>query len=125
ITVLHSAAVMVSDAALRLLLGSGAQDLVQAVLHGFDARLHTMRVATVSVQPSGAATVQYTAEIERVDGGHACETLVATTGSRLVAGSAVLEGDLGGEQVQVGLWRWPNDPALPALRRATDPVQLA
>ena len=41
------------------------------------------------------------------------------------AGAAVVAGEYGGEPVEVGIWAWPRDPALPALPTASDPVLLA
>ena len=59
------------------------------------------------------------------DGTCTTEFLGATTGSRIPAGAAVVAGEYGGEPVEVGIWAWPRDPALPALPRASDPVLLA
>jgi hypothetical protein len=110
---------------LALLLGPDARDLLQVALGGFGGRLHELRVLTVGVQPSGAAVVQYAAEVERADGRRTREILAATTGSRIPSGAAVLVGNIAGERVEVGLWRWPQDPALPGLARLTDPGRLA
>lgn len=75
---------------------------------------------TVAVQPGGATVVQYAADVERSDGSRTRATLAATTGDRIPEGAAVLAG----HGVQVGVWRWPQDPALPALAAAADPVAL-
>ncbi|WP_300011896.1 aminoglycoside phosphotransferase family protein [Pseudonocardia sp.] len=112
-------------ASLALLLGPGAGELIQVALHGVGGRLRALRVATVGVQPTGATVVQYTATVDRADGTTSTETLAATTGSRIPDGAAVVAGEVGGEPVEVGLWRWPQDPALPALATATDPHLLA
>jgi aminoglycoside phosphotransferase (APT) family kinase protein len=106
---------------LPLLLGPDAPDLLAAALAGYRSRLRALRVVTVAVQPSGATVVQYAADVERADGNRTRETLAATTGDRIPDGAAVLAG----HGVRVGVWRWPQDPALPALAAAADPVRLA
>ncbi len=65
--------------------------------------------------------MQYAADVERSDGTRTRETLAATTGDRIPDGAAVLAG----HGVQVGVWRWPQDPALPALATAADPVRVS
>ncbi len=104
-----------------LLLGPEAGELLQAALDGVGGRLRSVRVSTVAVRPTGATVVQYAATVERADGSTTREILAATTGARIPDGATVLEGD----GVRVGLWRWPLDPALPALATAADPVRLA
>jgi hypothetical protein len=111
----------VTPVPLSLLLGPEAPELLAVALDGYGSRLRALRTVTVGVQPSGATVVQYAAEVERADGSHTRETLAATTGDRIPEGAAVLAG----HGVQVGVWRWPQDPALPALATATDPVRLS
>jgi aminoglycoside phosphotransferase len=108
-------------APLSLLLGADAPDLLAVAVEACGWRLRGLRVATVGVQPSGATVVRYDADIERPDGTPARESLVATTGDRIPAGAAVLAG----QGTRVGIWRWPHDPALPALAVAADPTRLA
>jgi Phosphotransferase enzyme family len=111
----------VTTAPLSLLLGPEAPELLAAALDGYGSRLRTLQVTTVGVQPSGSAVVQYAADVDRADGRRTRETLAATTGDRIPDGAAVLAG----HGVHVGVWRWPQDPALPALAAATDPVRLS
>ena len=111
----------VTTAPLSLLLGPEAPDLLAAALDGYGSRLRALQVRTVGVQPSGATVVQYAADVDRADGRRTRETLAATTGERIPDGAAVLAG----HGVHVGVWRWPQDPALPALATATDPVRLS
>jgi hypothetical protein len=106
---------------LSLLLGAEAAELLAVALEGYGSRLRELRVVTVGVQPSGATVVQYAADVQRADGSITRETLAATTGDRIPEGAAVLAG----HGVEVGVWRWPQDPALPALATATDPVRLS
>jgi hypothetical protein len=111
----------VTTAPLSLLLGPEAPELLAAAIDGYGSRLRALRVTTVGVQPSGATVVQYAADVDRADGRRTRETLAATTGDRIPDGAAVLAG----QGVHVGVWRWPQDPALPALATATDPVRLS
>ncbi|MHA6620178.1 phosphotransferase family protein [Pseudonocardia sp. DLS-67] len=107
-------------APLSLLLGVEAPELLAVALEGYRSRLRALRVVTVGVQPGGATVVQYAADVERADGSRTRETFAATTGDRIPEGAAVLAG----HGVQVGVWRWPQDPALPALATAADPLRL-
>ena len=107
---------------LRLLLGEPAGDLWSAVLGPLGGALRSLRPTSASLQPDGAATVQFSAAVVWRDGRETREALAATTGSRIPPGAAVLEGDTGGGTVQVGLWRWPLDPALPGLAWAASSV---
>jgi aminoglycoside phosphotransferase len=49
--------------------------------------------------------------------------LAAATGSRIPDGAAVLERAVDDAAVPVGVWRWPLDPALPALSWAASAVR--
>lgn len=101
---------------LRLLLGEPAVDLWTAALAPSGASLRALRATSVSLRADGSATVQYAAQLLDAAGRPLRDTLAATTGSRVPAGAAVLSDGAG---TDVGLWRWPHDPALPALARAT------
>lgn len=105
--------------ALRLLLGEEAGPLWDAALAPLGGRLTGLRPTGASVQPGGSATVQYAAEVGWTDGRRTRESLAATTGARIPAGATVLEGGTDGARVTVGVWRWPLDPALPALAWAS------
>jgi Phosphotransferase enzyme family len=101
--------------ALHLLLGPAAGDLWSAVLGPLGGTPTALRPIGVSLQPDGAATAQYSADVAWTDGRATREVLAATTGSRIPPGAAVLTGEADGAEVTVGVWRWPLDPALPAL----------
>lgn len=109
-------------ASLRLLLGAEAGDLWPAVLPG---RLDELRVTGVTLQPDGAATVQYVATVTRPDGPATREALTATTGRRPPDGATAVEADVDGTPLAVGIWRWPHDPTLPALAWATSASRVA
>ena len=104
--------------ALRLLLGPGAGDLCSSVLGPLGATATALRCIGAGLRADGAATAQYSADVSWADGRRTREVLGAATGSRIPSGAAVLDGGVDGERVQVGVWRWPLDPALPALRWA-------
>ena len=53
--------------------------------------------------------------VTRVDGRQTRESLVATTGSQIPDGATVVTGTVDGQDIPVGVWQWPADPALPAL----------
>jgi aminoglycoside phosphotransferase len=99
-------------ASLRLLLDDAACDLWPTVI---DGPLEALRVTGVTLQPDGAATVRYSAAVARPDGRETSEVLIATTGTRIPDGATTVDAVVDGESRTVGLWRWPRDPALPAL----------
>jgi hypothetical protein len=105
---------------LQLLLGPPAEELWATVLGPLGGRLRALRATTVSLQPDGAATVQFSAAVRWADGRETRESLAATTGTRIPEGAAVLESGT----VRVGLWRWPLDPALPGLAWASSAVAV-
>lgn len=110
---------------LTLLLGDSASDLVSTVVAATtDGVADSVRPTSVTVRPSGDTLVRYAVAVRRRDSTTVPETLVAATGSLVPEGAAVVAGELGGESVEVGLWRWPHDPALPALARAVDGDRL-
>ena len=116
----------VATPALDLLLGPEALNVLSAAVAEYGCRLEDLRAADVNVDPSGAAAVvMYVAGVRRADGTCTTEFLGATTGSRIPAGAAVVAGEYRGEPVDVGIWAWPRDPALPALPTASNPVLLA
>ena len=110
---------------LQVLLGEPAPQLWAAVLDPLGGRLRTLSAATVTLRPDAAATVRYTAVVDWADGRATRESLAATTGAEVPPGTAVLEGDVGGATVTVGLWRWPLDPALPGLAWAASAAAAA
>ena len=110
---------------LDLLLGPEGPNVLGAAVAEYGCRLEELHPAEVNVDPSGAAIVMYVGRVCRPDGTSTTEFLGATTGSRIPAGAAVVAGEYGGEPVEVGIWAWPRDPALPALPSASDPVLLA
>ena len=109
-------------ASLRLLLGDAACDFWPDVVPG---RLDGLQVSGVTLQPDGSATVRYTAAVTRPDGRESREVLTATAGSRIPDGATTVEALVDGEARRVAIWRWPWDPALPALTWAASSSRVA
>ncbi len=104
------------------LTGPGAVPLLGAAMAAAGARLESASIVQVSHEPGVACTVSYDASVTWPDGTVGTETLVAaTTCSGPPEGAAVLES--GG--LSVGVWRYPFDPALPALVDAVYADRLA
>jgi len=111
--------------ALDLLLGPDAANILAAAAGEYDAGLTALRVADAHVAPTGGVRVRYVADVRRADGSVRGEVFVAATGDRIPAGAAVLAGEFAGTPVEVGVWRWPQDPALPGMAVAAHPARLA
>lgn len=118
---------VISEAAsdVDLLLGPDAAVLLSAVVAQYGGTLQTPRAVNVRVQPGGGAVVEYVAQVHRDDGTQTRELLVAATGTDIPPGAAVVAGEFRGAPVHVAVWRWPQDPALPALAGATHPEHAA
>lgn len=115
----------VATPALDLLLGPEGPNVLAAAIAEYGGRLEDLRAAEANVEPSGSAIVLYEAGVRRADSTFTTEFFGATTGRRIPAGAAVVAGEYGGEPVEVGIWAWPRDPALPALPAASNPALLA
>lgn len=111
--------------ALELLLGPEAACVLGTAVSEYDARLTGLRVADVHVAPTGGVRVRFNGDVQRADGSARTEVLVAATGDHIPAGAAVVSGEYRGAPVEVGVWRWLQDPALPGLANACQPRWLA
>jgi hypothetical protein len=114
-----------ANCALNLLLGQHAEGIIGAAIDERGVRLDNLWLADVRVHPSGAVRTRYFADVRRADGSRVREALVATTGEHIPQGATVVAGEYCSEPLEVGVWRWSRDPALPALRIADDPSLLA
>jgi aminoglycoside phosphotransferase (APT) family kinase protein len=104
------------------LTGDGSLSLLGAAVAAFGAQLESASIVQVSHEPGVSCTVSYDVSVRWPDGTVGTETLVAaTTRNGPLEGAAVLES--GG--LSVGVWRYPFDPALPALVDAVFPERLA
>ena len=110
--------------ALSVLLGPQAGAILSAAVGEHGSALHAVRARSVHVRPTGAAVVRYAAALTHSDGRCGTDTLVAATGDRIPHGATVVAGEHRGEPVQIGIWRFPHDPALPALATAADPRRI-
>jgi hypothetical protein len=107
---------------LRLLLGPGAAGLLHAVAEAAGGTLVNWRPRQVNHQPGRSSVVQYRTGVRWTGGETTSETFVAATGERIPAEGAAVFAE-GADRVAV--WRWPQDPFLPGLSEALDPVRVA
>lgn len=105
-----------ADPALSLLLGPAAAELLRAAVDPHGLTLTAARPVSVTVPPAGGAIVQYAGEV-----GGRTGRLVAVAGAGIPPGATVVSGEFEGAPVEVGVWLWPFDPALPALAELADP----
>ncbi|PXY34582.1 hypothetical protein BAY59_03410 [Prauserella coralliicola] len=82
-------------------------------------RMLGWRTTHLDVQPSGATTVAAHVDVEWADGAQSTETLGATDSGHSSAAMRMSDGER-----EVGVWRFPHDPALPGLPAACDPVRM-
>jgi hypothetical protein len=102
-------------AELQLLLGDESGAIVASAVEAVGATLDRWSPRQVTYRP-GSTTVQYRAEATWPSGSRTVETVVAATGGRIPPGADVLTDGV----VDVAVWRWPVDPALPGLPAALD-----
>lgn len=109
---------MTDDPDLALLTGPDVQDLLSAALATTDEELVRWRVRQVDHRPGSSTTVSYAARVRTAAGEHD-QVLGASTG---LPGAAAAPGvlALSDGTTEVAVWRFPFDPALPALVTAMD-----
>lgn len=107
---------------LDLLTGDSAADLLDAAVATAGGELVDWRVRQVDHRPGSTTTVAYRATV-RWDGVTRCETLGASVG-RSRDGSKPGVVTLTDGDATVAVWRFPDDPALPALPAAFDPARV-
>ena len=113
---------MTTDRDLAMLTGEAAPDLLAAALGTAGGELVSWRVRDVDHRPGGSTTASYRAVVRWADE-ERTETLGVTTSEIDPAAPGVLS--LSDGERTVSVWRFPQDPALPALATATDPPALA
>lgn len=104
---------------LALLTGDGATELMTTVLAAAGGTLLRSRTRQVDHQPGIRTTVSYSARVRWADGSVSGETFGATNG-RLPDGVARLSDG----ETEIGMWRFPFDPDLPALPAAHDAERM-
>lgn len=103
-------------------MGPGASDLVGAGVTALGGTLRSLKAAQVVYRPGSELTVRYEAKVEWADGAVADEVLcVGTTRKGAPKGTVPLVA----EGLEVGLWRYPFDPALPGLAATVTPSGVA
>ena len=100
---------------LALLTGAAAGELLGALLAASDQQLGSWRVRQVDHRPGSSTTASYDVTVRGAGGEHR-QVLVATTAP--VVGPEVVH--VQHASAEVALWRFPLDPALPALATALD-----
>lgn len=107
------------DAGLTLLTGDSARELMVTVLAATGGTLLGWSTIQVDHQPGRGTTACYSARVRLPDGSVTRERLGACSG-RLPAGVARLSDG----RTEIGMWRFPFDPELPALPAAFDPGEM-
>ena len=113
---------MTTDRDLAMLTGEAAPGLLAAALGTAGGELVSWRVRDVDHRPGGSTTASYRAVVRWADEERR-ETLGATT-SKVDPGAPGVLSLSDGER-EVSVWRFPQDPGLPALAAATDKRALA
>lgn len=106
------------DAELGLLTGPAAGEWVAAVLAPMDATVRRWAARQVDYQPRIGTTVSYLVQVRWPDGTGTWETFGASSGELPERVARVTDGE-----TEVGLWRFPYDPDLPALPAVCDPAR--
>ena len=107
------------DSGLELLTGAEAGELMTAVLAAVDGELLEWRSFQVDHQPRLRTTVSYRARVRWADGSVTDETLGASNGELPPTVARLSDGC-----TEVGMWRFPFDPDLPALPSACSPEHM-
>jgi hypothetical protein len=104
--------------AVEILLGSAVPDPLRAAVDAAGARIVSARTHQVTWRPGRSITVRYRTKLKgrHLNGDH---DLIAMAG-KIPAGALVVES--GG--TRVGVWRMPDDPGIPGLAAALDPVRV-
>ncbi len=105
--------------ALAVLTGAEAEDLLETAI-GPEAGILDARLAQIRYVPGISVVAQFSARIERPGDSPTRETIVAASG-REAPGSAFR---LVADGIEIALWRYPHDPALPGLEVAADPTRV-
>lgn len=112
-------------AALALLTGPTARELLRAALAKDGARLEDWEVHELHHRPGAGVTVGYTVTYEALGVSRSDYLLLSTarlSHEAVEAGRAVVLED---GRTTVFAWRHPLDPELPALELACDPAQVS
>ena len=96
--------------------GPHAGDLLRPVVEAAGGHLHSFRCTSVQYRPGSNLVARFRVEVSWHGGRPTKDTLVAaTTKDGPPAGTVPVTADTPAGSISVGVWRWPFDPALPAL----------
>lgn len=100
------------------LTSDGADDVLRPAIEHAGGQLVAAHSSQVHYRPGHDLVVRYRAEIDWGDGRRRRETVyVGTTRSGAPDGTIPVVASHDGVELAAGVWRWPFDPALPALER--------
>lgn len=109
------------------LTGANAFAVLSPAIAATGRRLLECRAVQVQYRPGSDLVVRYRADVEAPGGATAATTLLAaTTASGAPRGTLPVEASHpDGTRLEVGVWTWPFDPALPALADVVVPARLS
>lgn len=121
----HHRGVLVDDARLPAavhLTGPAAIDVLAPVVVETGAELVACEPSGVQYRPSSDLVVRYRCTVRRAGVTSTDTLLAATTTTGPLPGTVPVEAVApDGSELRVGVWRWPFDPALPALAEMVTP----
>lgn len=107
-------------------VGAGAGELLALATATTGARVLGHTLHAVDARPGDGTTAGYRVRVEHPDGTTGEDyVLLSTSAARGVDPHVPGLVTLGSPEGRVLAWRFPDDPALPGLDRATDPVRAA
>lgn len=100
------------------LTGEFADDILRPAIEHAGGTLVSFRCSQVHYRPGNDLVVRYRSEVDWGDGAPRRETLyVGTTRDGAPPGTIPVTASSNDAELIAGVWRWPFDPALPALER--------
>ena len=102
--------------AVQHLVGKQAVDVLRLPVEAAGGRIEDVRPVHVQFRPGSDVIVRYSAQISWDGQPSVRETLVASsTAWGVHPGTVVITADTSDGPIEVGVWRWPFDPALRGL----------
>lgn len=118
----HDHVVTIDDSILPAaahIAGPHAGDLLRPVVEAAGGILHSFRCTSMQYRPGSDLVARFRVEVRWHGGQPMKDTLVAaTTKAGPPLGTVPVTADTPAGSISVGVWRWPFDPALPALADA-------
>ena len=100
------------------LTGEFAGDILRPAIEHAGGTLVSFRCSQVHYRPGNDLVARYRSEVDWGDGAPRRETLyVGTTRDGAPPGTIPVTASSNDTELMAGVWRWPFDPALPALER--------